>query len=858
MKYTEYMNKNAGSFNQEVQRVNAKEYIELGKTVIDVGAIVIRAAQKKKKIKSDKLRALSNKGYDMSYQYNRVILENFVARKFQYYGKNRTKKISISRVKREIESRRYPQKNIIIVGSAGIGKSTVLKWLFLNSNARNCDYIYLYAKMFSKCDKLKDVLDAITKIIPADNPSVVFLDGLDEMNCIKGENHELQQLLSFFDHHSSPIRNRLDCKFVISTRPEHFEFNDMIINKNIEDSTSNYAIFEMEDLTSNESYRICKSIKKLWEYDQKEEYKNFLDKWPSKKEDGYLTEKEYIDLLKKYIKNVEMGRSLLKSPLLCRYAYQIICEWNYQDKKELEQMHNTQCERIQKVLKICIKWEFHDGYTGQTESRKGKKLLEIYSQQVISFLTDIAGEMGSEESIERKYWYKLKNKSGIKNINKVYCGLQEDEDGNLRFIHQSFKNFFLARYYVLMLNNRKENNEFIHLLELSSELAVMYIELLMKEGNALAKKVCNDILSRKNEDINRLAEYARGTLRFIYNTERSFTAADFFTVFPYGKFLYAGIELDKDKFEELKINGILKIKNLNILRDYTESAMYLALGINIIGLELECRNMRTFSFHFWIYENENLHRINGVEINPLDPVKRKELAYIGHQEHVVIFDALNKMIHIMGNKKRYWCFFDEETLFFYQMINKNEGKMASLFINGCIKDSRIFATFYGIYKAMVSDKNMAIQIGSFSRVCNIPFSFCAKDRITNNNEDPLVHYYIIHVNILQLLKIKIELHDGKNYEDAAQKLDIELTEISKNNSNDKLKLYLADEQLFIYYLLEWREKMVKLAQVTLELCKKYEHSEGIMFREFLIRDDVYFKVDDLHKVYIFAKDYIWI
>lgn len=839
--------------------MNVKEYTELGKTAIDVGEKVVGVIQKRNKIKNDRQRVLSNKEYDMSAQYNKVILENFVSRKFQYYGKDKTKEISINRIKKEIESRQYPQKNIIIVGPAGVGKSMALKWLFLNSNARNCDYIYLYAKMFSKCDRLKDVFDKMADMIPADNPSIVFLDGLDEIKCIRGESYELQQLMDFFDQRSKPIMKRPDCKFVISTRPEHFEFNNRITNSKIENSLWNYTIYELDDLTSKESLVICKSVKKLWEYDQKTGNLNFLHKWPSGEGNEYsLTEKEYIRKLKEYIKNDKDEDSLLKSPLMCRYAYPIICGWDSQNKDELERGYTTQYRRIQTVLKACIKWEFHDSYTYQTEEGKGKAYFKIYKQQVLSFLTDIAGEMGEKDSIEKKDWQKLKNKNGIKDINRVYCGLQEDEEGNLQFIHQSFKNFFLARYYVLAPNKQKESPVFMNMLKLSSELAVMYVELLMKEGNTLAKKVCNDILNGNKQDIYSLSEYARGTLVFMHKPEISFTAAEFFSVFPNGKLLYAGIRLDKERFESLRLDGILKVKNLDILKNYTESTMSAALGISIKGLETECRNMRSFSFHFWIYENSCLQQIYGIQVRPLDPEKQREFAYIAHQEHTMIFDGLRDAIQIMGSEKRYWCFFDEATLFFYQMLPQNEEKMSALFADGCSKDPKVFSTFYGGYKAMISDKDTAIQSGRFSRVSDIPFTFCAKDRIIVEKGDPFVEYYFIHRGNLNAMELKIELYPEKYYQDETEELNVVLAEIIKNNENEKLKLYLADEQLLTYYILERGEKMVELAQETLELCKKYEHSKGIMFRELLIRDETCFNGDDLHKIYQFAKEYIWI
>lgn len=143
-----------------------------GKYLFDIGLVIIEKAYNKKQIEKKKLNILNNKNFDMSYQYNEVILKNFVPRKFRYYGME--KYISIRKVKKEIESRRYLKKNIIITGQAGVGKSTALKWLFVNSNVPESNYIYLYAKMFDEMKSLDEVLLEIESIIPDDKCSIIF------------------------------------------------------------------------------------------------------------------------------------------------------------------------------------------------------------------------------------------------------------------------------------------------------------------------------------------------------------------------------------------------------------------------------------------------------------------------------------------------------------------------------------------------------------------------------------------------------------------------------------------------------------------------------------------------------------
>lgn len=144
------------------------------------------------------MEVLSNKNYDKNYQFNKIIIKNFVPRKFYYYGTKGKKYVSIHKIKHEIENNNLVQKNIIVAGAAGMGKSTVLKWLFYKSNISNCNMIYLYAKMFSECTSLDEFLTNVMDRIPNNKRCIVFFDGLDELPFITGTNYELQIVSRFF------------------------------------------------------------------------------------------------------------------------------------------------------------------------------------------------------------------------------------------------------------------------------------------------------------------------------------------------------------------------------------------------------------------------------------------------------------------------------------------------------------------------------------------------------------------------------------------------------------------------------------------------------------------------------------
>ena len=232
--------------------------------------------------------------------------------------------------------------------------------------------------------------------------------------------------------------------------------------------------------------RWCKSIKKLYQFDKKIGVSNFTNKWPSKeKRNIFFNEKEYLNILKKYLNVTKDANSLLNIPLLCRYAYQIICDWFESEQDSYNQIYKTQSDKVKKVIECCIKWEFHDRYTYQTEGGTGDVFLNKYRDRIWNFLTDIAGIMDDDKFIEKDQWMQAIKLREIQEINEAFCVLQEvknkDEKEKLCFAHNIFQNYFLARYYILMTKEERKKceDQFIYILRSNSEFATMFIEQLI-------------------------------------------------------------------------------------------------------------------------------------------------------------------------------------------------------------------------------------------------------------------------------------------------------------------------------------------------------------------------------------------
>lgn len=102
------------------------------KVVVDAGTKVANKIKGKREEYERRLSVLADSLYDMSWEYNKTILNNFVQRKIRFYGGQAD--TTIQAIKTEIEHPKNPRpRPIILIGRAGIGKSTALKWLFLNS-----------------------------------------------------------------------------------------------------------------------------------------------------------------------------------------------------------------------------------------------------------------------------------------------------------------------------------------------------------------------------------------------------------------------------------------------------------------------------------------------------------------------------------------------------------------------------------------------------------------------------------------------------------------------------------------------------------------------------------------------------
>lgn len=883
---------------------------ERGKLGVEIGRAIVDAALNERTLYNKKLECLCRHDV-MGWQYTEEILKIFVKRKFTYYGTEEC--VKIGKVKSEIEFQKLA-RNVIITGPAGSGKSTALKWLYMNSHIKGCAFLYIYARMFDECTSLQTVLDAVSEAIAHTDQCVVFFDGLDELKCIKGTSDEFQELVEFFSKKSSQEKKEGRChRFVISTRPEHFSFHKMIKKKYFKKNLDNYIIYELQLLTRKETLKICKSIETLSMYDRKKKFRHFLDKWPAPDKKGHgMTKTQYLRHLKKYLKLTPPKQSLLTLPLLCRYAYPIICEWSLQNHIDTEPMLNRESAQIQSALTAYIKWEFHDTHEYQTAGGEGKALLANYQRKVHGFLTEIAGTMGTSDCIDKKQWDRIRKAKKIAG-NISFCVLQEYNDENMSFIHPLFKDFYLASYCVKIVECNARKRKFLRekdaayiseLLGSHSLVSLMYAEQLLKCNYSLVKKVCTYLLQTVvHNDLHKFAKFASGHAWYMYAEEAPFTIEEYLLVFPLGGVKYHDISFNISILDKLYSTGILEVESADSCLECDLSQISNNLTIRgvkcspVFGTDFkhtvrELKIIYSGDFvdigGYWesnitrqelteiLLHSEIRHLVEKMDINANAILRSEVIKLVLFKKRTM--DALRRMneektlvgwiksiIDFIGNDKNYWCLFDRGSLSVLQMTLENKPQMIELFYQGLSENVFDYITLYGEYRALTQPIDALIEGGENLQKSNVYVDFDVNIGKLEKTDNALRTYYSIHWKNLKLFRKVLNGNRSFLKDDIDTIIDIrevldlyEVAEKSLEESpNEKLTLYLSDEHLFTFYIIGEGDQMVDLAEKTLELCKKYQHQKGEWFRRLLLSDDMRFTGKDLEKIYAFARDYIW-
>lgn len=209
-----------------------------------------------------------------------VNFKEYLSRSYQYYSSARTLVFGNQQKKLEdfyypleliqkdvlIKTKKYPDellpkfKKVIIVDSGGMGKSTIMKWLFINAIKENKGIpIFIELRLLSEKNKLID--EIVSQINPLDkviSKSIIlklinkgnfifFFDGYDEIKV--SERTAVTKDISEF------ISKANKNEFIITSRPE-----------NVDGIFGDFQTFHIKPLTNQEAYKL---IEKIGDYNER-------------------------------------------------------------------------------------------------------------------------------------------------------------------------------------------------------------------------------------------------------------------------------------------------------------------------------------------------------------------------------------------------------------------------------------------------------------------------------------------------------------------------------------------------------------------------------------------------------------
>lgn len=667
-----------------------------------------------------------------------------------------------------------------------------------------------------------------------------------------------------------------------------------------------------------EALNICLSIKFLSDFDRKEDFNHFLDKWPNKKDSNStlysLSVGDYKKQLKQYLSlKAKETNFLLSTPLLCRYAYQIVCDWAATGTYDTSK-NNTLSEQIENVLRSYIKWEFHDENNISTISEEGNEILKKYTEEVFEFLTQVAALMDKNEFIDREQWSKLKL-NYTNSLNSSLCVLQENENGKLIFIHRSFKNFFMSRYYIQKnLHKKKYKNDlksFMELINTDLAFCVFYAEQIISVNKPLSCNVCKAIVETSHIETGEnftevIVKYLTGNYTLYFKNDFPFTIEQYLHVFPCGRVLYGGetftlsrlheirktktIETnDPEYFVGCKLSAIIKNINLSGIMftpKYTNEFQGTAIDFHLyfngeIIIVSRFTNTATITSYealktlerredlldaFREIQKNNLNATAFISNQILSSIESSSLKKIAI-EHKKMQFAISSIVDFLGHEKNYWCFYDGSTLFVCEISTKNSQIFTEFFCKQ-INDNNIniYYSMLGSYISQTQDENIIANSMAFIPVEKMIYtSTSIFDFEVKNIFDPrnlLNCYFIIHWKNIRLINEKLSASDYKRRDYIMDLNFIEnvyktVEELLKEIDNEKLRLIISDEMLITYYFAEQAEKLVILARETLELCRVFGHDKGEKLRLFFINGNANFSNTSKSIVEDYSKNNIW-
>ena len=836
--------------SSSAQKISAKY-----KKVVQLPDVSAPASKRVLDSREKRIHILTS-SYVMAGVYVPITLKYYVDVQLSSYS-NMKKKFSIKKIMRTIKE----GTDVIITGAPGSGKSTSLRWIYKNINAKEFDnVIYLNARMFSACKTINDVFSSISNYVSDKKRCIIFFDGLDEVKCVSGKRTEWENIIKHLRKiaTNNGVDIRKKCIFVISTRQEHFDFNNSSISFN------DFVVFVTNSLSAKETMKVCKTIKKFRDFEdsgKKTSSKCFNDKFPPQNSDNKMTEREYISLLRKHLKNKD--NTVLNNPMLCRYAYSYIQHLKASNSPANETL--TLSKRIEAIIQSYTKREYYDRNEERSTVGKGKKKFEKLKIDVFELLTKIVKELDSDGFITRDNWSIIK---GNLDINHSLCLLIEEEDGKLSFVHKMFEEYFMARYYAKSSNIDIEALKNV-LTTGSVDFLKMYAEFII---NCQPYIINNIIENTKplHANIEKLVNFAQGTSFVFYNTNKSENASvdEILRRFPLSRIKYAAMDFDIEILDKIKNDGILEIAGIGYLEGCDVSLITDSPILVVRFVKSHDVHIEALYAEFLLFDSE-LHTLGGFTSHPQKPdikfIKRfmlindledYDIKVILQDEKLkielyeawqlekgirsLIEDSEMKrvfsiLIDFMGRTQKYCCDYDNVNFTVYRICKSNVENIRQCFIKRHETRKTENINFYGCYKALMKSLTMS----ELSREDYDSLSFDISEECDFDTNSDLSLFLNSYYSAWW--KNNDFWENKKKHYDEDRELITCFYKIEMNRLFDDMRKYnemsltvliiISEEEMKTALIIGDYKNLYQVANKSLKLCKEADDSYGTSIRE---------------------------
>lgn len=461
-----------------------------------------------------------------------------------------------------------------IIGSPACGKTTTMRYLYCQlSKSRKC--VYFQMQHVATMEMLSEYLrkQKLECNLPDQTPVIAFFDGLDEAYdffCQENPSSMEDAFQTIFFKDPEPkinrifLENKLDLVcIVISIRPDFLEKSTVSLTS-LQRSNVYQKMYEIVGMSDDDVIKIFKSLKILKKLDAKRdlEEQRHQNRYPPRRQAH-----KYIRLLRNILR--DNPNCMFQYPMYIRYAYafmqQYLARQASGDKITLS--NNNISVSFDILVNAIIKWEFHV-YYGKS-STKNEEEMERLTYQMEQCAQDMAVQLTKDGKLTRDQLVQIMQKYFQEKISPLiiaHCFMvsdDEDRGGSFTFCHNTFQEYFLAKYLFMKADYAFRKEYFCADVK-PKYLMNMYYSILCQDklNEQISESIFLDDMKYISKDVMTPESY----LQFDKETEielkdnPQISMAEIFEYLPYILgFFYRGQDFLCDELDKILTTGELDL-----------------------------------------------------------------------------------------------------------------------------------------------------------------------------------------------------------------------------------------------------------------------------------------------------------